>query len=95
MVGLLLALVVLLVTGAAEDLLTSEAADVEDDVFLSVKSKHVQRPRFNGFVVSTFTTLNFVLKSWGPSTGWLEWFIWASHSIELNTATAPLTALSR
>ena len=35
---------------------------------LSVKSIHVHLPRLRGSVVSTFTTLNLVLKSCGPTT---------------------------
>ena len=87
-VGLLTlaAVVVAVVTGA----LTSCV------LCLSVKSMHVHRPLFNGSVVSTFTTLNLVLKSWGPTTtGWLLLDSSPEHSMELNTATAPLTVLSR
>ena len=38
---------------------------------LSLKSKQVQRPRFNGAVVSTLTILNRSRRLWGPTTIWL------------------------
>ena len=58
----------LLVVMLAMDLVTASVGHFSFTASLSLKSKQVQRPRFNGSEVSTLTILNRSLRLWGPAT---------------------------